>query len=280
MGARRAVSAAAPALDGPRCFCRDCLGDLEPKAKRCSHCGSPRLVRHHALPQLTPPHIDCDAFYATVEKRDNPQLADKPVIIGGGKRGVVSAACYISRTYGVRSAMPMFKALELCPAAVVIRPDMAKYVRVGREVRQAMQALTPLVEPLSIDEAFLDLSGTQRVHGMIPAKVLARFAREVERSIGITVSVGLSCNKFLAKIASDMDKPRGFAALDQEEAKAMLAAKPVGFIFGVGPATQERLSRRGFRTIAGLPRGGGIGFVKQFSTAGRRLGRAGARTAQ
>ena len=184
-----------------------------------AQCGSPRLVRHHALPSLTLAHIDCDAFYATVEKRDNPEIADKPVIIGGGKRGVVSAACYIARTFGVRSAMPMFKALALCPQAVVIRPDMAKYVRVGREVRQAMQALTPLVEPLSIDEAFLDLSGTQRVHGMIPAKVLARFAREVERDIGITVSVGLSCNKFLAKIASDLDKPRGFAALDQDEAR-------------------------------------------------------------
>jgi len=169
--------------------------------------------------------------------------------------------------------MPMFKALALCPSAIVIRPDMAKYVRVGREVRQAMQALTPLVEPLSIDEAFLDLGGTQRVHGMIPAKVLARFAQEVERSIGITVSVGLSCNKFLAKIASDMDKPRGFAALDQDEARAMLADKPVGFIFGVGPATQERLSQRGFRTIADLQRADEIELMKQFSTEGRRLWR-------
>jgi DNA polymerase-4 len=230
-------------------------------------------VRHHALPALTLAHIDCDAFYATVEKRDNPELADKPVIIGGGKRGVVSAACYISRTFGVRSAMPMFKALALCPSATVIRPDMAKYVRVGREVRHAMQALTPLVEPLSIDEAFLDLAGTQRVHGMIPAKVLARFAREVERNIGITVSVGLSCNKFLAKIASDLDKPRGFATLDQDEARELLATKPVGFIFGVGPATQERLSQRGFRTIADLQRADEIDLMKQFSVEGRRLWR-------
>jgi DNA polymerase-4 len=169
--------------------------------------------------------------------------------------------------------MPMFKALALCPQAVVIRPDMAKYVRVGRDVRRAMQALTPLVEPLSIDEAFLDLGGTQRVHGMIPAKVLARFAQEVERDIGITVSVGLSCNKFLAKIASDMDKPRGFAALDQIEARAMLADKPVGFIFGVGPATQERLSQRGFRIIADLQRADETELMKQFSTEGRRLWR-------
>jgi DNA polymerase-4 len=267
------VNAAAPASEGPTCFCRDCLRDLDFAARRCGECGSPRLVRHHALPSLTLAHVDCDAFYATVEKRDNPELADKPVIIGGGKRGVVSAACYISRTFGVRSAMPMFKALALCPSAIVIRPDMAKYVRVGREVRHAMQALTPLVEPLSIDEAFLDLGGTQRVHGMIPAKVLARFAREVERDIGITVSVGLSCNKFLAKIASDLDKPRGFAALDQEEARAMLADKPVGFIFGVGPATEQRLSQRGFRTIADLQRADEIELMKQFSVEGRRLWR-------
>src|ERR1700742_4913875 len=254
-------------------FCRDCLANAAPTSMRCQSSGSPRLIRHPALDQLTLAHIDCDAFYATVTKRDRPELADRPVIIGGGKRGVVAAACYIARTYGVRSAMPMYKALELCPTATVIRPDIAKYVRVGREVRHAMQALTPLVEPLSIDEAFLDLSGTQRVHGMIPAKVLARFARQVERDIGITVSVGLSCNKFLAKIASDLDKPRGFAALDQDEARELLAAKPVGFIFGVGPATQERLSQRGFRTIADLQRADEIELMKQFPTDGRRLWR-------
>ena len=267
------MTTAAAAPGGPLGFCRDCLGDLDIKVRRCSHCGSPRLVRHRTLPALALAHIDCDAFYATVEKRDNPEIADRPVIIGGGKRGVVSAACYIARTYGVRSAMPMFKALELCPDATVIPPDMAKYVRVGREVRQAMQALTPLVEPLSIDEAFLDLSGTQRVHGMIPAKVLAKFAREVEREIGITVSVGLSCNKFLAKIASDLDKPRGFAALDQEEAREMLAAKPVGFIYGVGPATQEKLVQRGFRVIADLQRADENELMKQFASEGRRLWR-------
>nr|WP_245270063.1 DNA polymerase IV [Nitrobacter hamburgensis] len=255
------------------CICRDCFGDPDFAAVRCSTCGSPRLVRHRTLPTLTLAHIDCDAFYATVEKRDNPALADKPVIIGGGRRGVVSAACYIARTYGVHSAMPMFKALALCPSAAVIAPDMTKYVRVGREVRHAMQALTPLVEPLSIDEAFLDLGGTQRVHGMIPAKVLAKFAADVERTIGITVSVGLSCNKFLAKIASDLDKPRGFAALDPDEARIMLADKPVGFIFGVGPATQERLSQHGFRTIGDLQRADEIELMKQFAAEGRRLWR-------
>ena len=260
-------------VSGPRCFCRDCLADLDVKAKRCTACGSPRLVRHHALSSLTLAHIDCDAFYATVEKRDNPELNDHPVIIGGGKRGVVSAACYIARTYGVRSAMPMFKALDLCPEAKVIRPDMAKYVRVGREVRHAMQALTPLVEPLSIDEAFLDLAGTQRVHGMIPAKVLAKFAADVERDIGITVSVGLSVNKFLAKIASDLDKPRGFAVLDQADATAMLADRPVGFIFGVGPATADRLSQRGFRKISDIQKADETELMKQFGGEGRRLWR-------
>jgi DNA polymerase IV len=267
------VSATAPASSGPTCFCRDCLADLDARGRRCNACGSPRLVRHRALSSLSLAHIDCDAFYATVEKRDNPDIADRPVIIGGGKRGVVSAACYIARTYGVRSAMPMFRAIELCPDATVVHPDMAKYVRVGRQVREAMQALTPLVEPLSIDEAFLDLAGTERVHGMIPAKVLARFARDVERDVGITVSVGLSCNKFLAKIASDLDKPRGFAALDQDEARTLLADKPVGFIFGVGPATQERLAGRGFRTIADLQRADEIEMMRQFASDGRRLWR-------
>src|SRR5260370_16294429 len=170
------------------------------------------------------------------------------------------------------------KALALCPSAAVVRPDMAKYVRVGREVRHAMQALTPLVEPLSIDEEFRDLSGTQRVHGMIPAKVLARFARDVERDIRIAVSVGLSCNKFLAKIASDLDKPRGFAALDQDEAREMLADKPVGFIFGVGPATQEKLVQRGFRTIADLQPAHRVALMTQFATTRLRLCRLPPRT--
>jgi len=257
----------------PGCFCRDCLADMPDSARRCAACGSPKLLRHRALGSLTLAHIDCDAFYATVEKRDNPELIDRPVIVGGGKRGVVSAACYIARTFGVRSAMPMFKALDLCPDAVVIRPDMAKYVRVGREVRQAMLSLTPLVEPLSIDEAFLDLSGTERLHGASAAKTLARFARDLERRIGITVSVGLSCNKFLAKIASDLDKPRGFAVIDKQQACAMLAERPVGFIFGVGPATQERLVQRGFRTIGDLQRADEIDLMRQFGAEGQRLWR-------
>ena len=170
-------------------------------------------MRHPELDALAIAHVNCDAFYATIEKRDDPTLADKPVIVGGRQRGVVLTACYVARTFGVRSAMPMFEARRLCPHASVVRPDMEKYARVGREVRALMFKLTPLVEPVSIDEAFMDLSGTARLHGMSPAKALARFAADVEQSLGITVSIGLSPTKFLAKIASDLDKPRGFAVL-------------------------------------------------------------------
>ena len=259
--------------DGSEGFCRDCLQTTAGSGRRCVYCGSPRLLRHPALASLTIAHVDCDAFYATIEKRDNPEFADRPVAVGGGKRGVVAAACYVARTYGVRSAMPMFKARALCPELVVVKPDMTKYVRVGRQVREAMRALTPLVEPLSIDEAFLDLTGTELVHGMIPARTLATFARDVQRDIGITVSIGLSCNKFLAKIASDLDKPRGFAALSQDDARQLLATKPVSFIYGVGPATQERLARQGFRQISDLQRADEIELIKQFGTEGQRLWR-------
>ena len=254
-------------------FCRDCLADAAPAAARCAACGSPRLVRHERLAELAIAHVDCDAFYATIEKRDDPTLAAEPVIVGGGKRGVVAAACYVARTYGVKSAMPMFEALRLCPHARVIRPNMQKYAGVGRQVRQMMLALTPLVEPLSIDEAFLDLSGTVRLHGLSPAKVLARFALEVERKLAITVSIGLSCNKFLAKIASDLDKPRGFAVLGASEAAGFLAPKPVSFIFGVGKVSAARLARDGFHRIADLQRVGEVEMMRRYGEEGRRLAR-------
>jgi len=254
-------------------FCRDCLADVPAKATRCVACGSPRLVRHAELDRLTIAHIDCDAFYATIEKRDDPSLADKPVIVGGGKRGVVAAACYIARTYGIRSAMPMFEALRHCPQAVVIKPQMAKYAEVGRGVRRAMVDLTPLVEPLSIDEAFLDLAGTERLHGMSAAKVLARFALQVEHEFGITVSIGLSANKFLAKIASDLDKPRGFAVLGQAEAADLLAPKPVGFIYGVGAVGAARLAGDGYRLIADLQRADERELVRRYGEEGARLWR-------
>lgn len=231
-------------------FCRDCLADAPEDAARCKACGSRRMVSHPELDTLSIAHLDCDAFYAAIEKRDNPALIDKPVIVGGGRRGVVSTACYIARIYGVKSAMPMFQALKLCPHATVIRPSMAKYAEAARQVRDAMKRLTPLVEPLSLDEAYLDLTGTGRLHGMSPAKTMAGLAKRIESDIGITASVGLSHNKFLAKLASDLDKPRGFAAIGRAEAKSFLRDKPVGFIRGAGAAMEARLAKDGIARIA------------------------------
>ena len=253
-------------------FCRDCAAEAG-TANRCKACGSPRLLRHPEIAELSVAHIDCDAFYATIEKRDDPSLADRPLIIGGGTRGVVSTACYIARTYGVHSAMPMFKARQFCPDAAIVKPNMAKYVEVAREVRAVMRDLTPLVEPVSIDEAFLDLSGTERLHGRSPAKSLAQFARDVERRIGITVSVGLSYNKFLAKIASDLDKPRGFAVLGRTEAASFLATKPISIIFGIGKVAQERLARDGFRTVADLQKHDETELMRRLGAEGQRLSR-------
>jgi DNA polymerase-4 len=255
------------------CFCRDCRSYVPDRALRCPACGSPRLLRHDDLDALSIAHVDCDAFYATIEKRDDPSLADKPVIVGGRQRGVVLTACYVARTFGVRSAMPMFEARRLCPHATVVRPDMAKYARIGREVRGLMFNLTPLVEPVSIDEAFMDLTGTTRLHGMAPAKALAGFASEVEKKIGITVSIGLSSNKFLAKIASDLDKPRGFTVLGSNEAAAFLATQPVTLIFGVGKIAQQRFARDGIRTIGDLQRTGEVELTRRYGIEGRRLAR-------
>jgi DNA polymerase IV len=262
-----------PASDKTPGFCRDCLAEQKADLRRCHVCGSPRLVRHKELYDLTLAHIDCDAFYAAVEKRDNPELADKPVIIGGGKRGVVSTACYIARIHGVRSAMPMFKALEACPQAVVIRPDMEKYVKVGRQVRALMQELTPLVQPLSIDEAFLELGGTERLHHDPPARTLAKFARRIEKEIGITVSVGLSYCKFLAKVASDLQKPRGFSVIGREEAVEFLAPRPVTTIWGVGKAFAATLEGDGIRTIGQLQQMEENDLMRRYGSIGQRLSR-------
>ncbi|MES0029483.1 DNA polymerase IV [Mesorhizobium sp. M0040] len=262
---------AAPVNNPEHGFCRDCLSFQRSEARHCERCGSPRLARHPELYRLRLAHIDCDAFYAAVEKRDNPALKDRPLIIGGGKRGVVSTACYIARIHGVRSAMPMFKALEACPEAVVLPPDMEKYVRVGREVRAMMQALTPLVEPLSIDEAFLDLAGTERLHGLPPAVVLARFALGVEKEIGITVSAGLSYCKFLAKVASDFRKPRGFSVIGEAESIGFLAEQPVTLIWGVGKAFAATLERDGVRTIGQLQRMERGDLMRRYGVMGDRL---------
>lgn len=262
---------AVPVNDPDHSFCRDCLALQRSMSRRCERCGSPRLARHPELYRLHLAHIDCDAFYAAVEKRDNPALKDKPVIVGGGKRGVVATACYIARINGVRSAMPMFKALEACPEAIVIKPDMEKYARVGRQVRSMMQALTPLVEPISIDEAFLDLAGTEKLHGLPPALVLARFAQALEREIGITASVGLSYCKFLAKVASDLRKPRGFSVIGEAEAPAFLAGQPVTLIWGVGKAFAATLERDGIRGIGQLQKMERGDLLRRYGTIGDRL---------
>lgn len=260
-----------PSADAITGFCRDCLAEQKAQTRRCRSCGSPRLLYHAELYDLTLAHIDCDAFYATIEKRDDPELVDKPVIIGGGKRGVVSTACYIARISGVRSAMPMFKALELCPDAVVIRPNMEKYVNVGRQVRQMMMELTPLVQPLSIDEAFLELAGTERLHHDPPARILARFARRVESELGISISVGLSYCKFLAKVASDLQKPRGFSVIGEAEAKDFLAPRPVTTIWGVGKAFNATLEADGIRTIGQLQRMEESDLMRRYGAMGQRL---------
>jgi len=253
-------------------LCRSCCTtSADAKADRCPSCGGHRMLTHPELHTLEIAHIDCDAFYANVEKRDRPELRDKPVIIGGGRRGVAMTACYVARVYGVHSAMPMFKALKLCPDAVVLRPDMAKYQAVGRQVRELMLATTPLVEPLSIDEAFLDLSGTARLHGASAATTLARLARRIEDQLGLTVSIGLSCNKFLAKIASDLDKPRGFAVIGRAEAEDFLIDKPVRIIWGVGAALNRALERDGIRTIRDLRRHEETALMARYGAIGQRL---------
>jgi DNA polymerase-4 len=256
-------------------LCRDCIAHAESEhvPDRCPKCGSPRLMGHPELFALDVAHVDCDAFYASVEKRDDPSLSDKPLIIGGGQRGVVSTCCYIARQSGVRSAMPMFQALRLCPDAIVLKPDMAKYVDVSRQIRERMDALTPLVEPLSIDEAFLDLAGTQALHRAPPAVVLARFARTIETEIGVTISIGLSHNKFLAKVASDLDKPRGFAVIGKTETIDFLAPRPISLIYGVGKVFTETLRKDGLTTIGQLQEMAPEQLMRRYGETGARLSR-------
>jgi DNA polymerase-4 len=255
-------------------FCRDCLADAHNGAVRCAQCHSRRILAHTELRDLAIAHLDCDAFYAAIEKRDDPSLADKPVIVGGGKRGVVSTCCYIARIDGVRSAMPMFKALALCPKAVVIKPDMAKYVTEGKRVRAMMRDLTPLVEPLSLDEAYLDLSGTEKLHGRTPAKTMALLAKNIETEIGITVSIGLSCNKFLAKLASELDKPRGFAVIGAAEAVSFLRDKPVGMIRGAGAALQAKLAKDSITRIGQLQDADERDLARRYGSTGLWLYRS------
>src|SRR5262249_12601425 len=225
-GAGRGLALAAGG-SAVKALCRDCFAQAAAPARRCPACGSPRIVTHDQLARRAIDHMDGDAFYASVEKRDRPELRDRPVIVGGGKRGVVTTACYIARISGVRSAMPMFKALKACPEAVVVKPDFPKYREESRRILGMAAELTPLVQNLALDEAWLDLSGTERLHGAPPALTLARLQARVEAETGLTVSIGLSANKFLAKIPSDLDKPRGFSVIGAAEAQSFLAAKPV-----------------------------------------------------
>jgi DNA polymerase-4 len=253
-------------------FCRDCLSNAAPDAP-CPECGGTRILAHPELETLPIAHMDCDAFYAAIEKRDDPSLAEQPVIVGGGTRGVVSTACYIARRYGVRSAMPMFQARKLCPDAVIIKPRMSHYVETAKEIRALMRALTPLVEPLSLDEAYLDLSGTARIHGRSPARTMAKLASQIENRLGITVSIGLSGNKFLAKLASELDKPRGFAAIGMGEAKSFLRDKPVNIIRGAGKVLAARLERDGFSTIGQLQDADPRDLANRYGATGLWLSR-------
>ncbi|NYS24402.1 DNA polymerase IV [Rhodobacteraceae bacterium 2376] len=251
-------------------LCRDCLHVFEGRG-RCPACRSPRGIAHDELFELGIAHLDCDAFYASVEKRDNPALRDRPVIVGGGRRGVVSTACYIARVHGVRSAMPMFQALRLCPDAVVLAPRFDAYVEVSRAIRARMEALTPAVEPLSLDEAFMDLRGTERLHGAPPAVVLADLARLIRAELGVTVSIGLAHNKFLAKLASDLDKPSGFSVIGRGETAAFLRGKPVGMLWGVGASLLARLEAEGIRRIDDLLRWERAALEARFGGMGARL---------
>lgn len=256
-------------------FCRDCLTILEmPAPKHCPNCRSARLLVHDELFDLNVSHVDCDAFFAAVEKRDNPDWRDKPVIIGGtGSRGVVSTACYMARLYGVRSAMPMYKARKLCPDAIFASGDHKKYRQVSRQIRALFEELTPAVEPLSVDEAFLDLSGTERLHHMPPALQLAQLVNKIEDQIGITASIGLSHNKFLAKLASDLEKPRGFSVIGKAETKERLAALPITKIYGVGKAFARTLERDGLTMIGQLQAMDETRLARRYGEMGLRLAR-------
>ncbi len=253
-----------------RAICRDCLRAGDRKVGRCPSCDSRRIVCHDELDRLTIAHLDCDAFYASVEKRDRPELRDRPVIVGGGRRGVVSTCCYVARQYGVHSAMPMFKALKACPEAVVIKPDFRKYVAASEAIFGAVGRLTPLVQTLSLDEAWIDLAGTERLNGGPPAFQLIRLQQQIEADTGLTVSIGLAPNRFLAKVASELDKPRGFSVLGSEAA-AVLAPRPVGILPGVGPVFRMTLQSDGYSTVGDLAAADVRDLVKRYGETGLRL---------
>ena len=253
-----------------KAFCRDCFWQGAAAVRRCPGCSSPRIVAHEELASLTIAHMDCDAFYASVEKRDRPELRDVAVIVGGGRRGVVTTCCYIARIKGVRSAMPMFKALKLCPEAVVLKPEFPKYRAASRQILAMAGDLTPLIQNLSLDEAWMDLAGTERLHGAPAAITLAKLQMQIETETGLTVSIGLASNKFLAKVASDLDKPRGFS-VSGSEAPHFLALKPVNILPGVGPAMASSLEKAGMPTVGDLARADIKELAERFGSHGLRL---------
>ena len=252
-------------------FCRDCLKDFRCSRKRCDYCRSPRIVYHKELEDLSIVHIDCDSFYAAVEKRDNPELSNVPVIVGGSKRGVVSTCCYIARKYGVESAMPIFKAQKLCPKAVFISPRHDRYREVSRNLRSYLEKLTPKIEFVSIDEGYLDLTGTRRLHGLYPAKLVAKAVQEIEINFGITVSIGLSYNKMLAKIASTKSKPRGFSIVGKGDTDEFLTKLTVREINGIGKKLSEKLNKAGIFCLGDIQTKDKRDLVIQFGDTIRLL---------
>jgi DNA polymerase-4 len=255
-------------------LCRDCGRlDAEPHAAGdlCPGCASPRLVTHPELARLSVAHVDCDAYYASIEKRDRPELADQPVVVGGGgMRGVVTTCCYVARRYGVRSAMPMARALQLCPDAVVIPPNMEKYQRDSGRIRALMQEAAERVEQVSIDEAYLDF-GEPAARSEPPARSLARLSLQIEKRVGVTVSIGLGANKMLAKLASDMNKPRGFAVIGRDDALDVIGPKPISVLPGVGPVMSRRLEELGLTRVSDLWQAKEDDLIHRFGLWGRRL---------
>ena len=252
-------------------ICRECLSTFDSKVLYCANCESLNLISHKEIEKLDIAHVDCDAFYASIEKRDNPKLKNSAVIIGGGKRGVVATACYLARIKGVRSAMPMYKALKLCPSATIIKPNMSKYRDASRKIQNLMNQLTPLTEPISLDEAFLDLSGTKKLHKKIPAVLLAELSKKINQEVGISVSIGLSYNKFLAKICSDLDKPKGFSLLGRGDSKKFLSSQPVEILWGVGKILKRKLNDDGIKTISQIEDLGIKEVINRYGSIGSHI---------
>jgi DNA polymerase-4 len=217
-------------------------------------------------------HVDCDCFYAAIEMRDDPRLAGKPLAVGGAadRRGVVATCNYEARAWGVRSAMPMRTALKLCPDLQIVKPRMDAYKAVSREIHAIFRDFTEIIEPLSLDEAYLDVSDSPHFEGSA-----TRIAREIRRRVSselhITVSAGVAPNKFLAKIASDWRKPDGLYVITPQQVDAFVAELPVSKLHGVGKVTADKLARLGLRTCADLRGWSRLGLAREFGSFGERL---------